>query len=561
MNILSKKYHRINPWIKGFIWFSGALIILIVLLALLVNFFGDDYIARNLKEKVIKSSSGTYTIDLDNLNLNIFTGSVTINGLQINANTNAFKKSHSSPKNPSQTLYEGTVGELHLSGLHLLRAIFGEKLEIGKLLIKKPNIIVINNPNKNTKKLKNKHHFSSVDSTIYADISGTYHTLKLGSLVIQNAHLAFMQTGDTLSSIGRLNATLKHIKINRASVQSGRKFITRNISLEAHHFTKILSGRLNKITFKKLSISSRKHLIILDSLRLVPLYPKFKYSQKNGTQTDRINFTIPAVIMRGVDFVTFVKTGRFNSRMVEINNAKLEDFYNKMAPAGTPDKKTLPNTAFINMRQKIKLNALKINHSSVSYAEYHKHAPKAGKITFKNLNATFKNVTNYRQAVKKGENVTIDAQARVMGKGLLTTHFAFPLDTKNGFHKIRGSLSSMPFTDFNPVLEYVAFARADKGKLNHLDFQMSLNNNHSSGTVIMNYEHLKVSILNKKSMKRKGVLKNLVSFAANKFIIKKNNTPKKGMRTGKIAFKRDQTKGIFNYWWKSLLSGIKNSIK
>jgi hypothetical protein len=33
-----------------------------------------------------------------------------------------------------------------------------------------------------------------------------------------------------------------------------------------------------------------------------------------------------------------------------------------------------------------------------------------------------------------------------------------------------------------------------------------------------------------------------------------------GKRTGKIEFERDRKRQIFNYWWKSLLSGIKASV-
>src|SRR5699024_11970210 len=83
----------------------------------------------------------------------------------------------------------------------------------------------------------------------------------------------------------------------------------------------------------------------------------------------------------------------------------------------------------------------------------------------------------------------------------------------------------------------------------------------ANGSVIMNYENLKFSVVDIQTQKQEGLKENLVTFLGNNLLIKKNNTPETGMQAGTIDFKRDKTKSIFNYWWKSLLSGIKDSAK
>jgi hypothetical protein len=60
--------------------------------------------------------------------------------------------------------------------------------------------------------------------------------------------------------------------------------------------------------------------------------------------------------------------------------------------------------------------------------------------------------------------------------------------------------------------------------------------------------------------KKTGDKGGFVSFLANTFVINNKNPNGKNLRIGEIDEERDPTKSIFNYLWKSLLSGIKPSL-
>jgi hypothetical protein len=49
------------------------------------------------------------------------------------------------------------------------------------------------------------------------------------------------------------------------------------------------------------------------------------------------------------------------------------------------------------------------------------------------------------------------------------------------------------------------------------------------------------------------------SVLANTFKVKSDNTGE-NIRTGAINVEREINKSVFNYWWKSMLSGLKSSI-
>jgi hypothetical protein len=516
-------------------------------------------VAHRLKNKVSQSTDSTYRVNFSDLDLHLYSGTIIIHKLHIHADTAVFHRTSSGSKKPPNSLYTGTVGKIKVSGIHILALLTGKKLKIGKILIKNPDLTAIKNPHPVSEDTS--HHFSSVDSSLYAGISSRYSTLKVGTFAIKNARLSSIQSGDTFTSVKQFNLTLKNIKVDSTTAHSGRIFITDDISMHFHHLKMFASNKLSAYKVGRLAVSSDHHSITIDSLHLVPLYPKFKFSQKNGEQIDRIDLFISKLKFNHVDFKIFIDSNKFHSGYVKVSHAKFQDFHSMLPPPPPETKKELYNVSLIHLNQKIKIDSLKIKNSYVSYAEYHDPAPKAGKVAFKNLNGTFHHLTNYRKAIEAGDTIKIEAQARVMGKGLLKVHWRFPLGTNNGFHKIYGSLSSMPLTAFNRALKYIAFVKIDQGNLNHLKFHFTANNDRSSGVMVMKYQNLQVSMLNKHTMKQTGIKKNVISFVANEFIVKSDNTPKEGMRAGKIHFKRPKTKSTWNYWWNSLLSGIKNSIK
>jgi hypothetical protein len=547
-----------NSLLKGLLYFVGGLIVLLIIAQILVSLFADDYAADYIKDQVRTSTDSTYSLNFDDFDLNVISGSATIKNLRINADTAAFSTSSSSSGTPSKTLFKGTVGEVDVSGVNVFSTLLGNELHIGSITLTKPDLAALKNP-RNIEQ-GNNGQFASLDSTIYAAVSKKYSALEIGEFTIRDGHGLFTQSGDTLTSIGGLNLKLRNIRVDSASAQSGRTFITDDVSTDVQNLMINLPDSLNKLQLGRLNISSDAKTIALDSLQLIPRYPRFEFGYKNEYEIDRIDLNIPEIRFREVDFNRFIDSARFYARSVDINNARMVDFRNKNLPFPPNNEPPLPHTALQNMSQKIKIDSLQVNNAYIEYNEYWYEAPQAGTLTFEKLNAAIYDVTNYPEDIESGISMIMDAQTKVMGEGLLEAHFEFPMDTKSGFHKVTGTLGSMPLTAFNPMLKYVAFAGIDEGQLNSLEFDMTLNNSRSNGTLIMKYENFKISLLDKETIKQQGIIKNLGSFVANTFIIKKNNTPEDGMRAGPIKFERIQRKSVFNYWWKSLLSGIKPSL-
>lgn len=558
MGKIQQKLSTINQPARALIYIAGGVLLILILLQITLSVFGDDFAAGYIKEQIEESSNGTYALKFEDLDLGIFSGSATFSGLRIHADTSAFTDTSASQP-PPQLLITGAAKELAISGADILSALWGDALRIGSISLTEPTVHMLQNDH--FASADTGGHAASLDSAIYAAISPAFSTLELNELTVNEGRFSLTSQNDTLASFDHFNLSLANIRVDSASARSEKLFITDDVTASVSDFSYDLGDSLNTLKFNQMSLSSAEQQVQFDSLQLEPRYGKFEYSRQKGYHSDRIEVDIPELKITGVDFESLADSGRFYAQFVEIENARMIDFLNKAYPGGPPERNRLPNVAFKQLSRPIKIDSLAINNSFISYSEYLPKAPRPGIITFEGIDAMFRRISNYKEDIQQGLTTTLDVSTNVMGTGLLTVDFTFPMDTNNGFHKIKGTLHKMDMTDFNRMLEYVAFVRIDSGQLHRMQFDMRLDSDRASGDLIMKYENLEISILDKKTIKQQGLLKNFMTFVANNFVVNKNNMPKDGMEPGRIQYQRSKYKSVFNYWWKSLLSGIKDAIK
>jgi hypothetical protein len=209
--------------------------------------------------------------------------------------------------------------------------------------------------------------------------------------------------------------------------------------------------------------------------------------------------------------------------------------------------------------------------SFVSYEEIPPGGEEAGMIYFDDLYASVYNISNDHTMAK---GIEMQAQSRFMGKGMLKVKSQFPWENKEAC-TISGSLRDFELKEVNTMLEPAANIVIESGRLDELSFQFAYDHEKSNGELELNYRDLKLVTFKEeeklekaKSKKRnKGKSEDELrkddfkTFLLNAFVIRKNmdeNVPEE-KRKGTIEFNRNTERSLFNYWWKSLSSGIKSA--
>lgn len=495
-----------------------------VLLLFLAGTTVSHYASRQLSEK-LTSSGGS----LGSLRVNIFTGSITLEKLSVE--------------------FRGDSVQSTKSGLTLPRAVFSnisaynylvhKRLQIGDVIITNADLIIDKN-----------HH--SNDSAWFDQLS--LSGIVIERLLIKNATITVTNNTHLLWT-ANINATLDDIaSVNTKDITELQNYTIEEVEVAIKNLVVRGENGLYKTQVKSIYLNTAAETLEVDSILLIPQHPKYKFARAAGKQTDRINTFIKKIQVNGFS-PSRLHDSVFVASKVQISSAEVYSFRDKRMPFREKENKPLPMQALKKLNFAIEIDSIVVDKAKITYEEFPAEGFESGKVIFENVNAIFKNVNN-RSYYNNSNIATLHATAALMGKGLLEAKFTLPLKDDMPYHA-EGKISNLNLAWLNPALENLAFVQIESGRLNELAFSFDYNDRFSNGQVTVNYENLKVNGLKKQ---KSTVINDIKTFLINTVVKndKDLNTPAE-RRTGKIAFERDRKRQVFNYWWKSLYSGIKRS--
>lgn len=296
--------------------------------------------------------------------------------------------------------------------------------------------------------------------------------------------------------------------------------------------------------------------IAIDSFRVKPLIGKDAFMAQAGRQSSYVDALIPYLKVRSIDWYTFP------TPTLQIDHLSLQlftDMYrDKRLPFIQRDDRPLPSHLLHRIPVQLKVDTITLTDSFIRYEEMPENGDSTGFVFFDRLNASIIHVHNNRR-MKVDTKMT--AFAKFMGQGDLEAYFTFPHDTLQPY-RAAGTLKNFPLASINKMLGSAAQAKIESGTMRDLKFDFAYNNVRSQGELELQYEDLKVLTL-RENKKNEQSVSRIKTMLLNAFILKKNvnEDRKDDKRTGNIDFYRDTKKSVFNYWWKSILSGIKSAYK
>jgi hypothetical protein len=239
-----------------------------------------------------------------------------------------------------------------------------------------------------------------------------------------------------------------------------------------------------------------------------------------------------------------------------LSKLDLEIFRDKNYPANTIKFPKLPQQQIREIKQALEIEKISIDKSHVIYLEKIPDEKKAGRIEFKDLSAEishFGNTKNWQQ----NEELKINAQTKIYGETPVYIQMNFPLGS-NTFY-VSGQVKESSMHVYNKIITPNVDIEIEDGSINKLDFSFKANNKNATGEMTFLYDDLEIKILKEKETGEvKG--RKFINFLVNNLVLPKENPNKKGEEYhGVIDFERDPHKGFFNYLWKSVFSGIKDT--
>ncbi len=428
------------------------------------------------------------------------------------------------------------IDTLAVSGIDVLAYVMHDRLEVENFHISGLHSELLNSEKDKSKKDSTK----SKNSSLILNVTNTSVT---------NTSVVYFMADDEEPT---LDVPYIDIKVRNFEMDfNNGDLMADNYQFDIKKIKYIPKSKLHEISAASILISGDKEKAEFDSIRIKPLVNASQLPNLVTYETGIIDLVLPSVKIGGMDFVDMYQSRSVALNHVWLNEPRLE-LYKDKTLKDKPSK--LPSEMLKSIPFEVKVDSIQIHSGFIKYYELMEREKSPGHITFERLHGSIYNMNNQTGSGP----AEIVANAYLMGSAKLEATFKFPFGFVSDTFAIKGSLDGMALSEINPMVMNVASVEVMDGMMQKMEFDFQANRNFSSGVLYFYYSDFKLALLNKDNNKQ-GIIKKIVSFVANVALIS-NNPRGEQLREGEIYFEREEPKSIFNYWWKSLFSGIKSSV-
>ncbi|MCB0490248.1 MAG: DUF748 domain-containing protein [Cyclobacteriaceae bacterium] len=505
------------------IWI-GLILLLLIGTVMGARVYVNWKIKNSLRSKLALLRESGITVDYTKVKVNLWTGKVSADEVMVKVNDKI---------GPYLSV---SIPLLELQAVRLVPFVTHRNLSIKEVTVSNPQITLYRTTSFvkiHTSTLGNKKVLEGVE---------------IDKIEIPNLNLSVLRQDhpeDTLTAT-RLDLQVFDFQYYKES-QPGEFAVPGFIISDAE--TDISKGEY-QVAIEKITYDERQ--LRIDSVDIHSALSERLFMKNAGVEKDRFDLF--------VNYITATHAGVEGGeeaffKLVDANiQFDMEVFRDKRYPNVRRKDTQLPIKMLRQIPFKFQLDTLQILDSRVQYKEFPEAGDSVGSVTFEKLNASVASLDNTPRWTGA---TTVDVNTRLMGGGYLQSKMTMPGDSTLPY-TVEGYLRDMDLRLVNKMMEPAAGIRIESGDVKEIKFSFYYNDYRSDGKLEMDYENLKVVAL-KNDRKNEADVNKFKTLVINTFLVKKNSHQKGMPRlSGDILFVRDRKKSIFNYWWKSIYSGIKS---
>lgn len=310
-------------------------------------------------------------------------------------------------------------------------------------------------------------------------------------------------------------------------------------------------------TFKwyNAAYDNNKRVLQLDSLEYHPTLPQDTLLAHAPYQFDYTTLNTGAVTITGLKAEQYETDSSFIADTVTIKNPYLTVSRDKLPPHSPHKKdKPLPVDLIKNIVLPVAVKNITFDNGSIIYAERNAKSRQEGVLALTGLNGSLGNIKNHN--LEKNDSLWLQLNGFLMDSAHLDISVKQSYtDSLSGFLLHLG-ISPAPLNILNPLIVPLSNVKVTSGILDSLTMDVVGRNDMALGTMNMYYHDLRIKLIKEGDPDQTTFIKNVISFLANTFVIKDNNTS----RTGVVFYERLTTQSFPKYLLKMTLSGAGTSI-
>ena len=536
----------------------GIIVAIIFILIIIINQMAASLIEVKIKAALEKNQT-EYLVKIGDVGGNIFFGNIRLKDIEIKPDSNLLQSIKDGTA-PTSTAFDLDIPLIRIVGIGMYDAIVNSIIEVKTIQIKRAKIKIYKGKarkyEKDTIQEETQSARFNLDSIYLKNVSGI--SLEKIALINIDFQLWDIEKDKEILSNKLSKFELTGFYIHEYPDTVNVFYLDADelkVHISGEEFD--LPGGEYKLSLKSLDYAKSDSVLRIKKMKFKPIWKdKFKMAAQWKFTKEIFDVEIDELNVYSFDFRKLFKEGAVYVDSIAITRLNLDIFKDKRYPFDESKRPKLPQQLFKTMKMPLYIGLVKIYDSKLIYKEKNKTSKDLLTVVLGSLSGEISFITSLKDSISTKKSMKIKLRSKMMNKPLLTTAFELPLYNKNNVFYFSGTLTAAPLKTFNPAAFPALGIKFTEGNLKSLTFKASATDSVSNGEMTMLYENLKTEVIKKDHVSKNKFL----SWAANT-VVKTSNPGKSGkIRVAVMGYDRDMYKGFMNLVWKTLQTGITNSI-
>jgi hypothetical protein len=505
--------------------------VLFVLVIKLVTSLFLESVVRDKIQNALNNLSRKYTVKIDKVHILYFQAGIEIRSVEV----------YTDPSIDTYGDLNSKISKIKITGFHLAPFLLHRDYHFNGLIITQPEIV----------------GRIPFPTGVTAAVISPFN-IRIDYIALEKTGLDLRNKSN--SKAYRLkNGFLKMYNFHIAKKDSLSQRLISQFHFQTEEIQAVTSDSIYTITGKGIIYSALSHTLEINDFSIEPNFSDSKFMARFKYETDRIEARFRGMYIHDFPALDYVKSGNIISSYVKIGEMDIQVYRDKRKKFRHKIKPTFQEIIY-NYKAPLNIDSIGILHGNVIYTEMVDNAKAHGRISFSDITASIYKVSNDSAYKSTEAFLQLKAQGMFMEKSQIRILLRARLFDKQNTFTTNGHLSDLELKALNPILENSAFLAATAGKIDTMDFNFFADNVKSTGKMKLLYHGLAVTVINKETGDTTKLKQRLITFIANRRLIDANPLPGKDIRVGTIDHERDPERFLFNYVFKSILSGIRTTL-
>lgn len=519
----------------------------IVIAALVILVVGAGLYLQSRADKIIQKefarlTHNRYRLTSGKIDVSLFNRSVTLNNLNIAPNPDAPPVSDTLPAMPL-SLVDFSARELFIAGIHFNKRNDATNIKIRRLRVQAPKVKV--------------QQMRGGDKVPKSGVKVTPVKIGIGRIIVSNGYAEYSQLnmGDTLRNViegFELQTEKFLIDTGNGITASALGDNTRLLIAKITHMSKDQSMRME---IDSVALETAAQTLSIASLAMIPTYSKGEFGYKAWHHKDWSRGSFSGISCHSVDFARLLSGGELHIDSAYLSGGGFSSYKNRNIER-TEWIKPMHYQLIQRIPVKFSVRTAAIGSFDAQYEELKAGGDKAGIITFNKIGGRIDGLTNIPTPGRAYSEWRLHAE--LMDAGTLTVTGFMPIDSLNDRFELIAVLGKTDPTVLNSMITPLANIAVSDGTINKMDLRIVGNSHRATIDMTFLYNDLKVTIFKEKDGRLKE--RSLLSGIANHIAIIDSNPLRKETRTAHQTNTRDPYRSPWNYLWRTVFAGAKETI-